>query len=197
MAERRWFRRPDAAASLGLHGSAPAKRPARGRYKLSDAVLTGVGIGIGIASFTFPWYVFMNQERFGVAALRFDSADGQTSDLSGPFYTPRVRWNPQPLTEEEIMALQIDLLPTGTVRGRDVPPAGDGTGGVPVRPVSAPAFSLVHVANGRAMIRDANGLWVVERGSVLPDSSRVVAIEQRNGTWVLRTSADAVIELTR
>ena len=58
------------------------------------------------------------------------------------------------------------------------------------------AFRLVHVANGRAMIADDSGLWVVQRGSRLPDNSRVAGIEQRDGKWVLVTSADKVIELS-
>jgi hypothetical protein len=46
------------------------------------------------------------------------------------------------------------------------------------------------------MIADEAGLWVVQRGSVLPDSSRVMTIEQRGGNWVIVTSDDRVIEMT-
>jgi hypothetical protein len=56
---------------------------------------------------------------------------------------------------------------------------------------------MVHVANGRAMIEDDAGLWIVQRGSILPDSSQVSSIEQRNGKWVMVTSTDQVIELSR
>ena len=45
------------------------------------------------------------------------------------------------------------------------------------------------------MIEDSDGLWVVQRGSQLPDASRVAAIEQRKGRWVLVTSNDTVVEL--
>jgi hypothetical protein len=38
---------------------------------------------------------------------------------------------------------------------------------------------------------------VVQRGSRLPDNSRVAGIEQRDGKWVLVTSADRVIELSK
>ena len=38
------------------------------------------------------------------------------------------------------------------------------------------------------MIEDDAGLWVVQPGSMLPDSSRVAAIEQRDGKWVLVTT---------
>jgi len=56
---------------------------------------------------------------------------------------------------------------------------------------------MVHVANGRAMIEDDAGLWIVQRGSKLPDSSIVSSIEQRGGKWVLVTSTDQVIELSK
>ena len=46
------------------------------------------------------------------------------------------------------------------------------------------------------MIEDDAGLWVVQAGSMLPDSSRVAGIEKRNGKWVLVTSTDRVVELT-
>jgi hypothetical protein len=56
---------------------------------------------------------------------------------------------------------------------------------------------MVHVANGRAMIEDDAGLWIVQPGSILPDSSQVSSIERRNGKWVMVTSADQVIELSK
>jgi hypothetical protein len=59
-------------------------------------------------------------------------------------------------------------------------------------PGDALAFKLVHIANGRAMIEDDAGLWVVKNGSKLPDSSRVTSIEQRSGKWVLVTSTNKV-----
>lgn len=182
-----------------LAGMSPPAKPAgarprrKGRYSLSDAILAGIGLGIGAASFTFPWYVFFNQDQFGVRVVDFDATEIE-SDLSGPFYTPRVNWAPQRLTQEEIAELPLDFAPTGTVMPHRTAP--ETTGSVQPFPARKPAYALIHVAKGRAMIQDANGFWVVERGSILPDNSRVMAIEKRSGSWVLRTSNDAVIELT-
>lgn len=200
MAERGflgWRKRPTATkdAPPPQAPARPAAKARRARYKISDAILTGVGLGIGVASFSFPWYVFYNQEQFGPTAMRFDRTGDQPADLSGPFYTQRVQWTPQRLTEEEIRAIQLDFGATGTVRTPDPPRQDDSAPASQPFPVAAPAYSLVHVANGRAMIRDSNGFWVVERGSILPDNSRVIAIEQRNGKWVLRTSNNASLEL--
>lgn len=163
-------------------------------YSVTDAVLVGVGVGLAAACATFPWYVFMNQEQFGYAALKMDDSV-TVSDTSGPYFTPRVPFQPKPVTEEDLATLPLDFDPTGTVVGsidRDAPEPG--TDEQPFPQVSV-NFRLVHVANGRAMISDENGFFVVERGSVLPDSSRVVSIERHAGTWRLKTSRDQVVEL--
>ena len=69
----------------------------------------------------------------------------------------------------------------------DQPFPGDASG--------ASAFRVVHVANGRAMIEDDSGLWIVERGATLPDNSRVRSIEQRGGNWVIVTTDSRVFEM--
>ena len=50
-------------------------------------------------------------------------------------------------------------------------------------------FHLLHIVNGRALIEDDTGMYVVRVGSVLPDNSRLASIEQRDGKWVIVTSA--------
>lgn len=163
-------------------------------FSVTDAVLVGVGVGLAAAAATFPWYVFLNQEQFGYTVVEFDRTP-PASDLSGPFYTPRVQWRPQPASPEDIAALSLDFAATGTVVGsidRDPPEPGPETQPFPGLP---PSFKLVHVAKGRAMISDANGFFVVERGSVLPDDSRVVSIENADGKWLLRTSRNQIVEL--
>jgi hypothetical protein len=206
MAERRsWFRRAPRQPEPELAGMAlppqppqptRARKSTRKTYSVTDAVLVGIGIGLTAACATFPWYVFMNQDKFGYAEIAFDD-NPIVSDTSGPFYTPRVQWKPAPATPEDVAALPLDYVATGTVVGsidRDGPVAGEEAQPFPETPVR---FELVHVANGRAMIRDDNGLFVVERGSVLPDNSRVVSIEDQAGKWVLKTSRDQVVELSR
>ncbi len=204
MADRRsWFRRAPRTPEPELAGMTlpppqprKARKPARKSYSVTDAVLVGIGIGLTAACATFPWYVFMNQDKFGYTQITFDS-NPIVSDTSGPFYTPRVQWKPAPATPEDVAALPLDYVATGTVVGsidRQSPEDGAEAQPFPEVPVR---FELVHVANGRAMIRDGNGLFVVERGSVLPDNSRVVSIEDQGGKWVLKTSRDQMVELAR
>jgi hypothetical protein len=50
------------------------------------------------------------------------------------------------------------------------------------------SFRLLHVANGRALIEDDTGMYLVRVGSILPDNSKLATIEQRDGKWVIITS---------
>jgi len=52
----------------------------------------------------------------------------------------------------------------------------------------------MHVANGRALIEDARGMYIVRVGSILPDNSRLATLEQRDGAWVIVTSNGDIIK---
>lgn len=212
----RWLRLPrkprpdpatdDAQVLASLFGSPampPAARPARSpasaatgarrkrRMDRGDVTLAVSGVVLAATCALFPWYIFFNQEKFGVREFVFS---GQGTARSAPGFGYQPQHAARPFASAEVPKLELDLFPTATV------PAGQ----EPVRAVPAseqpfPAdrvpFRLVHVANGRAMIEDRDGLWVVQRGSRLPDASHVAAIEQRHGRWVLVTTRDAVVEL--
>ncbi|AZO45051.1 hypothetical protein EJ076_30085 [Mesorhizobium sp. M7D.F.Ca.US.005.01.1.1] len=156
----------------------------------SDLVIAALGITLGLICALFPWYIFFNQDQFGVQAMKF----GGTGTNSGRAGGGVVAQRSAPLTAKDVPAANLDLLATGTVQD-DANPA-PASGEQPF-PADAAKFRMVHVANGRAMIEDDAGLWIVQRGSILPDSSQVSSIEQRNGKWVMVTSADQVIELSK
>ena len=156
----------------------------------SDLVIAALGITLGLICASFPWYIFFNQDQFGVQAMKF----GGTGTNSGRAGGGVVAQRSAPLTAKDVPAANLDLLATGTVQDDANPaPAPDEQ----PFPADAAKFRMVHVANGRAMIEDDAGLWIVQRGSILPDSSQVSSIEQRNGKWVMVTSADQVIELSK
>ena len=162
------------------------------KSRRSDFVMAACGVVLGLTCAMFPWYIFFNQEQFGVQGIRF----GGRGHNSG-----RIVVDPKP-TGGTPVALQdlpknLDIFTTGTLskaKGeKDKDPAPQDQ----PFPAVAPAFRLVHVANGRAMIEDDAGLWIVQPGSTLPDSSLVKAIEQRQGKWVLVTSTDRVVEMSK
>jgi hypothetical protein len=163
----------------------------------SDLTLAALGITLGLTAAIFPWYVFFNQEQFGVRAMRFEGngeggpAGRMPADL--PFPTELVE---RPVEEGQIPLLQIDRFATGNVPTDDNP-----TGSVPVtqqpfpgQEKPAPRFEIVHVENGRIMVADDGGVWLARVGSRLPDASKIASIERRDGKWVVITDGGAVLK---
>ncbi len=198
---RLFGRKTPAPRPVKPHGKkgAPAlpfsSQPIHPRSRRSDLIVAALGISLGFGCAAFPWYIFLNQEKFGVRAMKFGGTGGRTT---GPIYLgdqgERVG---APMSAEDIPPMKLDLFATGTPSR--APVDGDGS---PVTIADQPFpgdtinFKLVYVASGRAMIADDTGLWVVQAGSKLPDNSKVASIEQRSGKWVIVTSADKVVELT-
>lgn len=155
----------------------------------SDFVVAGLGVTLGLICALFPWYIFFNQEQFGIRAMRL-GGQGANSGRAIAENAPL----PARLRELPELPGDLDMFSTGNIADGPLldPPGVDEQ----PFPGAAAEFRLVHVANGRAMIEDDAGLWIVQSGSRLPDSSRVAAIEQRAGKWVLVTSKEKVIELS-
>ncbi|MBB3608290.1 flagellar protein [Rhizobium sp. BK602] len=160
------------------------------RRTMTDKVLTCTGLLLAGVSAFFPWYVFLNPDKFGIQVAEGD----RTRDL--PHWKGREIVNVSPLAmanknpngQKEFLP---DPMTTATVSsvGREDdkgPPAEDQP-----FPGKSP-FHLLHVANGRALIEDDTGMYVVRVGSVLPDNSRLATIEQRDGRWVIVTSTGDV-----
>ena len=156
----------------------------------SDFVVAALGVTLGLICALFPWYIFFNQDQFGVQAIKFGGSGTNAGRVSGG---SQMENSGQPLTANDVP--DVDLFATGTLQD---PEDKTRAPGVDEQPFPAdPKFRMVHVANGRAMIEDDAGLWIVQRGSKLPDSSIVSSIEQRGGNWVMVTSTDQVIELSK
>jgi hypothetical protein len=173
-----------------------AGAPARKRERRSDLMVAALGITLGLICALFPWYIFFNQDEFGIRAMKFSGSGG--ADFSGPItLLPQPERVGAPMQIENPPELELDLFATGTL-----PTAGEADGNQAISaldqpfPVEEPFFKIIHIENGRAMLEDENGFWVVQRGSVLPDNSKVTSIEERDGRWVVVANGDRVIELT-
>jgi len=195
-------RRMAPAVSATPAVSAPSKpvsqsavAPARKRERRSDLMVAALGITLGLICALFPWYIFLNPDEFGIRAMKFSGSGG--AEVSGPIaLSPQPERVGAPMQVENPPELELDLFATGTL-----PTAGEAEGNQAVSaldqpfPVEEPFFKIIHIENGRAMLEDENGFWVVQRGSVLPDNSKVTSIEERNGRWVVVANGDRVIEL--
>lgn len=165
------------------------------RERRSDLMVAALGITLGLTCALFPWYIFFNQDQFGPPAVTF-SGEG-TSGTSGPITIgPQKERVGAPMAAEELPDLQLDLFATGTLQhDKDDAEAPPSVLEQPF-PAVAPVFRIIHVENGRAMVEDETGMWLVQRGSTLPDNSRVASIEQREGHWVVVTNDERVLEVS-
>ncbi|HEV7246051.1 MAG TPA: flagellar protein [Shinella sp.] len=174
----------------------PIKRVTKGRYSTGDKMLVGTGVLLAAMAAFFPWYVFLNPDQFSVPALW----EGNTRDL--PKTKPKEVMSVSPAAmvdnDDDPNLESLDPVSTATTAGGGE--KDKTTLGMPVEtgldqplPVSS-GFRLMHVANGRALIEDASGMYIVRVGSILPDNSRLATLEQRDGAWVIVTSNGDIVK---
>lgn len=167
------------------------------RERSGDIIVAGIGISLGLVCAFFPWYVFFNQEKFGIRAVQFSGGSVSQTLPENLTYQPTLVG--QGFSLEDVPLLELDRIATGAVPDASDPSVGEvplSEQPFPGEDIPVPEYRVVHVANGRAMIEDEEGLYVVQAGSLLPDNSRVSAIEQRQDGWVVITSDDKVVPLS-
>jgi hypothetical protein len=159
-----------------------------------DKFLGAVGLAMAAFANFFPWYAFLHQGEFSMPALW----QGTARDLPERPGRHVVSVSPLAMTDkDEEIAAAIDRLTTATVPGpgQEAAASEDEAKAGPIQPFpDPPGFKLMHVANGRALIEDARGMYVVRVGSILPDNSRLATFEQRDGRWVMITSRGEAYE---
>src|SRR5437868_3353713 len=76
----------------GLFAKAERPQPPRAEFprltnrkadRRSDLVVAALGITLGLICALFPWYIFFNQEQFGVQAIRFGGSGTNTGRVAG------------------------------------------------------------------------------------------------------------------
>lgn len=170
-----------------------AEPTAKSRDRRSDLTVAALGVTLGLICALFPWYIFFNPDEFGVRAMKFGGSGMGTEPIVLGAQPQRVG---APVASQDIPPMKLDLLSTGTAAKEHE--EEEGTPGLTEQPFPAPviSFKVVQIANGRAMLEDDTGLFVVQPGSVLPDSSRVETIEERDGRPVLVTDGGIVIAVS-
>jgi hypothetical protein len=172
----------------------PLRRSDRTRYSTGDKILVSAGVMLAAGAAFFPWYVFLNPAKFSVPTLW----EGKTRNLPETAGKDVASVSPAAMVDDDNdPALEsVDPVATATTSGL----GAEKKLGTPVEtglnqplPLGS-GFRLMHVANGRALIEDARGMYIVRVGSILPDNSRLATLEQRDGAWVIVTSNGNVIE---
>ena len=173
---------------------APVKKEKPRRFWTSDRIIGYSGAALALTAAFFPWYVFFNGAKFGLdvtAAIISRSFPGWSD-------RPTFSETPTAITNEGLK-LQLspqDQLLTGTVPGQDETKGEtDDTAAIEQPfPTQSMKFHLLHVSKGKALIEDGNGVYLVGPGSALPDQSKVTALEERNGQWVIVTTKGDVYD---
>ncbi|MFB2549671.1 flagellar protein [Ensifer soli] len=163
------------------------QRKRRKKMPVTDMVIGATGVALAAFATFFPWYAFFNQDKFSIPTLW----RGDTRDLSTKIGSPSVNVSPQAMTNSSGKPTPVlpDTLTTATVPTLEGGPPPVGAQADAEQPFPVPTgFKLMHVANGRALIEDGNGMYIVRVGSVLPDNSRLARFEEREGAWVMVTS---------
>lgn len=172
------------------------QRKQSSRMPVVDKALVGTGLALAGLAMFFPWYAFLNQEKFALPVLW----DGATRDLPEKIGTPGMASAPEasPSEPDRTLAAEtqaaVDRLVTATVPA-PVPKSSEPGGPMVDQPFpGSSTFKLVHVAGGRALIEDVSGMYIVRVGSPLPDNSRLATLEERDGNWVMITSRGDVFK---
>lgn len=165
------------------------------RLFTADRVIAAGGIALaGFAAF-FPWYVFLHQEKFGIRPMVYSRDPGDIGSWPGTglFASSRLS-TAAPGAPEDAPEAEFDPFATGTVPAEDAEKGREDEGDPYSQPFpNTRPFSLVHVANGRALIEDDSGMYIVRVGSILPDSSRVSRLVKQGDSWAIVTSTGSVI----
>ncbi len=153
-----------------------------------DRVLTGGLVAVAAAAAALPWYVFFNPEKFGMTGNGWEALTN-VPQREGGGVTAVIPHIDESLAAEkrEETASHLDTLTTATVQasgqGQN---ANEGTS----QPFpGGTRFKLLHVSNGRALIEDKSGMFLVQIGSVLPDESKLLSMNNVDGKWQIITSA--------
>jgi hypothetical protein len=174
--------------------AAPRKGKQR-KFWTSDRIIGYSGAALALSAAFFPWYVFLNSAKFGI------DATASLFARNFPGWAQRSPFTTTPTaienngTKSADKADQDPLL-TGTVPGQDKVSIKGNDADAVDQPFPTPVseFRLLHVSKGKALIEDNNGVYVVGPGSPLPDLSKVAAMEERGGEWVIITDKGNVYD---
>lgn len=172
-----------------------AEQEAKRRDRRSDLTVAALGVTLGLICALFPWYIFFNPDQFGVRAMKFGGNGNGTEPIVLGAKSERIG---APTANPDIPPLELDLLSTGTtVKEHEEHVGEDALPGLAEQPFPPPVigFKVIQIANGRALLQDDTGLFVVQPGSILPDSTRVRTIEERDGLPVLVTDSGVALEI--
>jgi hypothetical protein len=165
---------------------APKKRTQK-KFWTTDRIIGYSGAALALSAAFFPWYVFLNEDKFGIN-IATSTLSRILPDWAGRAFVSEM---PAAIVNREDrpnLPRPADQIITGTVDGKDEAEA-DNAASAADQPFPAQRleFHLLHASASRALIEDETGVYVVQPGSSLPDQSKVATLEKRGDEWVIVT----------
>ncbi|WP_370321241.1 hypothetical protein [Oricola sp.] len=162
----------------------------------ADYILSFIGLCLGTFAALFPWHVYLHPESYGPPRMTFSrdgvipreeiiaqvplEEDQPASALSGVGNTSRVG-NPP---------VQVDPVTTGKVDRNTIRKVG-------IEPQPYPgngkSFTVLAVDGARALVGDADGVYLVRVDSRLPDDTTAEAFREDDNGWYIVTSGGKIL----
>lgn len=166
-----------------------ARRRAKSRFSAIDGAVVAAGVLAAIASASFAIYMVAAPDRHPI----FNGIDHLMI-----FAQPN-RGLAQPLIARVSKSADdqgIDFTATGTIpnEGKTAAPPDHTLPAIHSAERVLPEFTLRGVSGNVAVVEDANDIYRVEVGSPLPNGGRVLAIEWRQGRFVVVTTRGVIRE---
>jgi len=165
--------------------------PRRKGLFTADRVIGWSGAMLALVAAFFPWYVFLNEDKFGLEFIRQITS----RDLPERAGKAIVVASPSGIGDRDnntVLPRPEDQIITGTVPAAAKEDNQEASIPDQAFPAGPRVFRLLHVVKGQAMIEDRTGIYVVRQGDSLPDLSKVSSLEERDGKWVIVTDKGAV-----
>ena len=158
-----------------------------------DYVLSGIGLLIGTAAALFPWHVYFNPEAYGPPEMAFSRGGIVPANEDAVLSSgkPLFDFEAGRFARAETSSAPVDSVTTGVVG-----PGAAATGN-PDQPFpgNGRAFTLFAVHDGRALVGDVDGVYLVSRRARLPYGTILEAIERDGTGWHIVTSDKRVIRV--
>ena len=152
------------------------------KRNLTDFLLGMLGLALAVASLYFPWHVYHNEDAVVLPRLEFSGR----GDLYGE-PEDRISVGARGFVSP-VAGKLLDPVVTGSVAESEVTDQSEDEGEDAVSSVALPGYRVLYSANGLALVRDRNSVFIVGKGAPLPAGGKVKSIRRVEGSWQIRAS---------
>ncbi|QBK30482.1 hypothetical protein [Roseitalea porphyridii] len=167
------------------------------RARAGDVIVWSAALGLAALAVWFPWDVHLNEARYGPPTFQFSRGgeipadvialeDGRAPlfDMVAGTYAgdPPPREVPAEQPPNPFTSAAVPLDDGQADEEQEATPPGVDpitTASIPDGEAAARVYRLLDAGRGLALIADAEGIYIVRPGAMLPDGRRVTAVVGR------------------